>query len=67
MVVEVWKGKDALWRKIIIAKYKLEEDRWLPKMEINRKTSPIWKDYLYPTQGASIFLKIHEQHKFKGG
>lgn len=33
--------KNALWRKVICAKYEMCPNSWIPNMEINRKVSTI--------------------------
>lgn len=38
--------KNALWRKIICSKYKMNPNSWLPNMEINRNVSMVWKDIM---------------------
>lgn len=36
--------KEALWRKVICNKYKLDNLLWLPSLEPNRLFSTVWKD-----------------------
>lgn len=38
--------RGALWRKVINSKYQLEGTGWIPKMELNRKVSSIWRDIM---------------------
>lgn len=38
--------KEALWRKVIKSKYHMADSDWIPKMELNIKVSPVWKDIM---------------------
>lgn len=38
--------KEALWRNVIKAKYKMGESNWFPKLEIYRKVSTLGKDIM---------------------
>lgn len=60
--------KDALWRKVIVAKYKLEEGSWSLNREINNKMSILWKDIiLVHERQPNMFSKFVENVKFKVG
>ncbi|GFZ06765.1 hypothetical protein Acr_18g0009350 [Actinidia rufa] len=38
--------KSSLWRKVLNAKYNMDGRDWIPKMELNRKLSTVWRDIM---------------------
>lgn len=60
--------KDALWRKVINSKYKMEGLGWVPNMELNRKVFNIWRDIMQvQTRQPQMFETFMENAKLKVG
>jgi hypothetical protein len=50
--------KDALWRKVVCAKYNIDPRLWQPNMELNRMVSTVWKDILQiKSKNPEVFSK----------
>lgn len=60
--------KNALWRNVINSKYKMGESSWIPKLELNRKVSSIWKDIMsIQDTNPSMHAQYFENIRFKVG
>lgn len=59
---------NALWRKIICAKYGMNTNLWLPNMETNRNVSIIWRDIIQiQSRKPLIFSKFMDNIKLSIG
>lgn len=60
--------KNALWRRIVCAKYGMNTNLWLPNMEIKRNVSVIWKEIIQiQSRKPLIFSKFKENIKLSVG
>ena len=60
--------KSALWRKVLNEKYKMGGRDWIPKVELNRKLSNIWRDNMQNhVRQPLLFEAFIENAKLKVG
>lgn len=60
--------KEALWRKVICAKYSMDSSLWQPNMEMNRQVSTLWKDImLIKIRNPEVFSKFNDNIRITVG
>ena len=60
--------KSSLWRKVLNAKYNMDGRDWIPKMELNRKVSTVWRDIMQiHTRQPLLFDIFMENAKLRVG
>ena len=49
--------KSSLWRQVLNAKFNMDGRDWIPKMELNRKVSTVWRDIYANSYNATIIVR----------